>query len=317
MRLLYIFLLFSTAISSAFAIDERNIDQRLSVNGEVSVVIENMRGKVDIFGNDGDEVSVKGVIDEMATDFIFEQKGNTIYIKVKMPAEINQSFWGTKQQETDLLVNIPVAAKLKFSGVSSSVSAENLTQAAHLKTVSGDIKAKKLAQKVRLETVSGDIESSDLTGKISLSTVSGDIRDKNANGTVELNAVSGDIDASGEASNVAANVVSGDLDVNYRGLSNLSLSSVSGDVDANVVLMDDGIVKMSSVSGNLKFTIQEGANVSVRIDSNAGGKIINQISDDKVVKAKYGPSSRLETRLGSGAASVKASTVSGTVRVSH
>ncbi|QDP00171.1 DUF4097 family beta strand repeat-containing protein [Thalassotalea sp. PS06] len=317
MRFIYIPILFSTLITSAFAIEDRNVDVRLPASDNVTVVIENMRGQVEIIGDDSEEVWVKGIIDEKATDFIFEQKGNTIYVQVKMPSQMNSSFWNSEQSESDFTVRLPADVRVRFAGVSSDVSAENLIQAVHLKTVSGDIEGKQLAERVRLETVSGDIDSVDLKGKISLSTVSGDIKDKNSNGLVELNAVSGNIDANGEAKELIANVVSGDLQVNYQGLSNLALSSVSGDVDANVVLLDDGIVKMSSVSGDISLVMQKEANVSVRVDSNAGGKIVNGISDDKVVKAKYGPSSRLETQIGTGAASVKASTVSGTVRVTH
>ncbi|TLU64296.1 hypothetical protein FE810_11875 [Thalassotalea litorea] len=317
MRFIYFPLLFAGLTSSVCALESRNIDQRLPITDNTNVVIENMRGTVAILGTDSKEVWVSGVVDEMATDFVFEQKGNTIYVQVKMPAKIDQDFWGSRQQESDFTVALPINVKVKFAGVSANVSAENLDQGAHLKTVSGNVEARNIGQKVRLETVSGDIDSEGLRGSVFLSTVSGDITDKNSNGLVELNAVSGNIDARGEASELIANVVSGDLQVNYRGLSKLSLSSVSGDVDATAVLMDDGIVKMSSVSGNITFVVQEDANVSVRVDSNAGGKIVNRISNDAVVKAKYGPSSRLETRIGTGAASIKASTVSGTVRLSH
>ncbi|TKB45328.1 DUF4097 family beta strand repeat-containing protein [Thalassotalea mangrovi] len=317
MRLILLSVFFTAFSTSVQAADARQVDQRLPAASDINVVIENMRGKVTITGTDKDEVWVNGVIDEMATDFIFEQKGNTIYVQVKMPAKIDQSFWSSKQQESDFSVQVPMAAEVKFAGVSSAVSVADLSQSLHVKTVSGNIDVSNIADKVRIESVSGDIDSVDLKGKVMLSTVSGDIDDKNSVGLIELNAVSGNIAANGEAKELNANVVSGNLDVNYRNLSKLSLSSVSGDVDANMVILDDAIVKMSSVSGNIALVMQEQANVSVRIDSNAGGKIINRISDDKVVKAKYGPSSRLDTQLGSGAASLKASTVSGTIRLSH
>lgn len=296
----------------------KDIDQKLSVSPNANISVDNLRGKVVIKGTDTNQVWVSGKLDDKATDFILQADGDHVIVQVKMPAHMNNSFWDHDGQETDIVIEVPESAKIKFQGVSSDISVSNMTNDVRAKTVSGDVDLKQLnGNRVEVETVSGDVDAKSLTGRISLSTVSGDIKDNDSTGRIEYYAVSGDIKVNGEAAEVVASVISGDLEITLKNVIDAELSSVSGNVDAKLELSDDGLLKMSTVSGNLNLALQKEVNAYIKVDSNAGGRITNQLTDDKVEKAKYGPHSKLSTQAGSGSASVKMSTVSGNVKLHY
>ena len=306
------------AFSLTLPVFAKDVDEKLSVSNNANISIDNLRGEVVVKGTDTNEVWVVGKLDEKATDFIFKAEGDNVIIQVKMPSNMNSSFWDNDEQETDLVIEVPHGSKVQFQGVSSDITISDISNDVQARTVSGDVTVVNLtAERIDIESVSGDVMSKSLTGRIHLSTVSGDIKDTNSSGNVEYHAVSGDIKAESTAKEVVANVISGDLEINLNNVVDAELSSISGNVDAELELSDDGLLKMSTVSGNLKLALQKGVNADIRVDSHAGGRITNQLTDDKVEKAKYGPHSKLSTQTGSGSASVKMSTVSGNVKLRY
>ncbi|WNC71710.1 DUF4097 family beta strand repeat-containing protein [Thalassotalea psychrophila] len=296
----------------------KDVDQKLAVSENANISIDNLRGKVVIKGTATNQVWVTGKLDDKATDFILKADGDNVIVQVKMPAHMNNSFWDHDEQETDIVIEVPKGAKISFQGVSSDIKISNVNNDVRAKTVSGDVILKQLnGNRVDIETVSGDIDTKSINGRISLSAVSGDIKDDGSAGRLEYYAVSGDIDVNSTAEEVVANVISGDLEIRLNNVIDAELSSVSGNVVAKLELNDDGLLEMSSVSGNLDLVLQENVNASVKVDSHAGGRITNKLTDDKVEKAKYGPHSKLSTQAGSGSASVKMSTVSGNVKLHY
>ena len=289
------------------------VDKSLSAEGVNSVSIENLRGKVTIIGWDKKEVSVKGELDKKAERFIFEKHGSNIKIKVVMP---HQSNHGWNDKGSNLTINMPKGSRMNFSGVSTDVILQNLMTSSEVNTVSGNIKAANLKKHVELSTVSGNVSSENLSGKIRLSSVSGDIDDKNSQGRLILKVVSGEIESTSSASEVFVNNVSGSIELSLSKTDELEVSTVSGDLNCKLSLNDSGVIKLSSVSGDMDMRFQSDVQASFRLNASAGGDLENDLTSDKAKHAKYGPSSKLYFQTGSGAASVKASTVSGTIKVS-
>ncbi|NQY63340.1 MAG: DUF4097 family beta strand repeat protein [Alteromonadaceae bacterium] len=288
------------------------INQSLSANGVSNITIENLRGEVTIIGWDKEEVIVKGELDNKARGLIFEQKGSTIAIKVKMP---RSSHWGWSDKGSELTIKIPKNLRMKFTGVSSDVSVKNLLKSTEIKTVSGEINATDLNDYIELATVSGSIHSHDLSGKVQLISVSGDIKDVDSTGRLQLKSVSGSIESTSKANEVFANTVSGDIDLNLAGVDELTISTVSGDADSRLFLNENGLVKLSSVSGDLDMYFQADVQASFKLNANAGGDLINKLTSAKAKHAKYGPSAKLYFKTGNANGSVRASTVSGTVKI--
>ena len=288
------------------------VDESMSLGNAKSVTIENLRGEVKVSGNNGDTVSVVGELDDKAEGLTFEKSGSRIIIKVEIPHN-NHNGWGA--DGSNLTIELPKHVRVSFKGVSSNIDINNFTHGAEIQTVSGDVKAKDLLQQVELTTVSGDIDSRNLSGKLRLSSVSGDIEDRNSDGRAHFKTVSGSLNSSSGANEISAKSVSGDIDLHLAKIDELIVSTVSGSFTGDLSLNDNGLLKMSSVSGSLEVDFKNDVQASFNLKTNAGGDIVNRLTSAKAKRAKYGPSSKLSFETGNGSSSVRASTVSGHIEV--
>ena len=124
-------------------------------------------------------------------------------------------------------------------------------------------------------SVSGDVELSGVQGNIKTESVSGDVVLTDVSGTIKASSVSGSVNAQ-----LARTTKPGDL----------KFSSVSGSVTVKAPTLQDADIEMSSVSG----------------------AVLTDFAID-VQKEQYGPGQHARGRLGSGATTLRISTVSGKV----
>lgn len=288
------------------------VDKSLSAKNINEVTIENLRGEITINGWDQAKVSLKGELDDEAKALVFEQRGSSIVIKIKMPRHLKNN---RNVTETQLVINMPADVRVNFSGVSSNVNLNNLQGGSEVSTVSGEITAHQLSKHIDLNSVSGNIISDQLSGKIRLATVSGNIDDQQSSGRLLLKAVSGDIETKSKASEVFVNNVSGDIELELGAVDELVIATVSGDIEGELALTPNATVKLSSISGNIEMKFTEKVSANFRLEANAGGDLVNKLTHDKAKHDKYGPSSRLYFQTGNGAASVRANTISGTIKM--
>jgi len=300
----------ASLLLTPLSIAGERVDENLSSAGVNAVTIENLSGDVTIIGWDKASVTVKGELDDKAEKLIFEQVGNTINIKVELP---NHGSWDSKGSE--LTIHMPANLRVNFESISSDVELENLTSNVTVKTVSGDIKATELTEHIELSSVSGNIRTKALQGKVNLATVSGDIDDTNSSGRVQLHAVSGEITSDSQAKEIFVNNVSGNTKLSLAKVDEFRISAVSGDTEVSLFLQKNGVVKASSVSGEVELDFQNDIAADFRLKANAGGDLVNKLSKHKADRAKYGPSSKLYFQTGDANGSVRVSTVSGNVIV--
>ena len=288
----------------------QEISRSIPSENITNVMIDNRSGSVNVVGWDKDKISISGELSEEVEEFTFKQKGAQAYIEVEYPST---SSWGSGG--SDLTIFMPKGISVNFTGVSSSLDINGLHGGVEGGTVSGDIVAIDSTSNIELSSISGNIKSTNLSGKISLSVVSGDIEDKNSQGRLQLQAVSGSVDSHSKASEVSLNIVSGDSDLILDDVIELRASTVSGDIDAKINLKAKGLVKASSVSGDVSFDFQNNANASFDLSSNVGGDIVNKLSNAKAIKPKYGPGAKLNFQVGDGSSTVRINTVNGNIRV--
>jgi DUF4097 and DUF4098 domain-containing protein YvlB len=289
------------------------VDRQADVASDVRVSIENLRGEVEILGWDKEQISVVGELDEKAEKLIFEQQGEKFVIEVVVPK--SRKTFNDNDDGSNLVIHLPKSAYMQFSGVATDLVLKDLHNSSEVKTVSGDIKATNLHKRVDLNTVSGSINSQGLTGKVLLATVSGDIDDNGSAGRVTYQAVSGDLKINSEARDVSLSVVSGELEAELDLVDELSLNSVSGDMAVKLKLNDDARVKASSVSGEVKLYLPENVSADFSLRASAGGDIVNKLTNDKPIEAKYGPGAKLDFATAGAKASVKVATVSGDIKI--
>jgi len=299
---------------SAFAGEK--VDKHLSIDANTNVTIENVRGEISITGWDKKEITVSGELDDKAEKFIFEKTDNGVLIKVVTPRNLHNGWNSNGNSDgSNLVINLPSSARVNFDGVSTDVKAKNLQHGSEIKSVSGDVNASNLSDHVDISTVSGEIKTTDLSGKIALTSVSGEITDKNSKGRLRLEAVSGDIESTSAATIVSAHAVSGGIKISLQKVDELELNTVSDDVKVSLNLNKDGVIKASSVSGDIELFFQDNVQASFRLSSSVNDDIKNGLTNKKAKTAKYGPGATLNFETGNGSASVRVTTVSGDIKV--
>ena len=108
------------------------------------------------------------------------------------------------------------------------------------------------AAELQLTAVSSDVTATDLHGEQSYHTVSGDLSVINSGGSVRLETVSGDATVrADEPIAVRAQTVSGDLNIIAATLLSLRANTVSGDIQLEAELAADGEFRAETVSGDL------------------------------------------------------------------
>ncbi len=301
-------LLATFLIGSSQSFAGQKVDESLSANNITSVMIENQSGDVTVIGWDKAEVTVKGEMDDDVEKLVFEHVDGQIIIKVELPKRRN---WGSL--DTELVIHMPKNIRMDFDGISSNVDVDNLSNSVNVKTISGDIDAKNLNKHIELSSISGNVSVSNAQGKINLSVISGNINDKNSTGRLQLQAVSGDISSHSAAKEVFVQNVSGDTTLTLNTIDELKISVVSGETQASLSLAENGVVKTSSVSGDIALNFNDDIQAEFLLKASAGGDLVNKITNQKAKHAKYGPSAKLNFQTGNANGSVRADTVSGEI----
>ena len=215
-----------------------------------------------------------------------------------------------------LTIYMPKSSELEFAGVNVTVSAKELEAGAEIDTVNGDITVHNISGNMSFETVNGDVNAHDLNGDIRFETVNGEINDKNSQGALRFTAVNGDIKSKTKAQDVRLENVNGDIDFAFDAIKKLRINTVNGEAEVHInKLLEDANIRFESVSGDAEFYFPTDVSAKFEIEAHANGKIVNELSDDKATKAKYGPSSDLEFSINGGDADIEMDTISGRIEL--
>ena len=209
------------------AIAGDKVDKSLDVRADGVVEVHNVRGEIKVTGWPQNQVKVSGTLDDLTEKFVFKSEDGHTLIKVKLPRNS-----GSRSREgSKLTIMLPQNSKLVFSGVATDVNVTEVYGGVDINSVSGDIKVKKTKGRTYINSVSGELQLDDIEGSLEVSTVSGDL------------------DAKVNSQKIAVSGVSADLVVKSQQIESASVSTVSGDTRIYGKLLDDGELKLSSVSG--------------------------------------------------------------------
>ena len=145
----------------------------------------------------------------------------------------------------------------------------------------------------KITTASGDVSAEGFTGRITLTTASGDVSVRNLGGEIKASSASGTVRVADSTGTVNANSASGNVEVELtrvEGGGDMRFSSASGDVHVRLPSNIDAQVSMSTVSGSIE------TNFPIEVKTST-----------------YGPGSRAQGQLGSGARTLKLSSASGNI----
>ncbi|MGJ8482541.1 DUF4097 family beta strand repeat-containing protein [Pseudoalteromonas sp. SYSU M81236] len=291
----------------------QTINEQIDVPVNKRIFIENQRGDVRIEGWDKPQLKIEGELDDKAEGYRLEVEGSRVEFIVKMPRNLRG--WNNGDGSR-LTIYMPKSSELEFAGVNVTVSAKELEAGAEIDTVNGDITVQKISGNMSFETVNGDVNAHDLNGDIRFETVNGEINDKNSQGSLRFTAVNGDIKSKTKAQDVRLENVNGDIDFAFDAIKKLRINTVNGEAEVHInKLLADANIRFESVSGDAEFYFPADVSAKFEIEAHANGKIVNELSDDRATKAKYGPSSDLEFSINGGDADIEMDTISGRIEL--
>jgi len=291
----------------------QTINEQIDVPVNKRIFIENQRGDVRIEGWDKPQLKIEGELDDKAEGYRLEVEGSRVEFIVKMPRNLRG--WNNGDGSR-LTIYMPKSSELEFAGVNVTVSAKELEAGAEIDTVNGDITVQKISGNMSFETVNGDVNAHDLNGDIRFETVNGEINDKNSQGALRFIAVNGDIKSKTKAQDVRLENVNGDIDFAFDAIKKLRINTVNGEAEVHInKLLADANIRFESVSGDAEFYFPADVSAKFEIEAHANGKIVNELSDDRATKAKYGPSSDLEFSINGGDADIEMDTISGRIEL--
>lgn len=300
---------------SAMTLAGQKVDQTIKADKDGYVQIEHLGGVASIKGWSKNEVRVVGELGDKTEKFTFERDGNEVLIKVKVKSRRGSWSWDSEDGD-ELEIFVPYDSKVNYTSTNANVEVIDVRGSADIDTVNGNIEVADLKGRLRIEAVNGDIDARNLLGDIKIETVNGDIRDRNSEASEAVyESVNGDINVNVGSVEVKAETVNGDIELELGTIEQLNLNTVNGTIEASMDLAKQGDVRASSVGGDVYLFFESGVSARFDLQGHAGGRIINKISDDKVQKAKYGPSRWLEFSHNGGNGRVDVSTVSGRIKV--
>ncbi|MFT6343422.1 MAG: DUF4097 and DUF4098 domain-containing protein YvlB [Paraglaciecola sp.] len=315
MRLLLIFAGFLCLSYEVLA--KEKIDRSFEVSKNPYIQIEHINGSAKVIAWDKFEVKITGTLGEKTERFIFEKDDNEVLIKVKVK---NNSSWSnlSSYNGDDLEIFVPRQSKVYYSAVNADVELVQVRGGAKIETVNGSINVKKLAGRIRLESVNGRITTESLEGDVKIETINGIISSRSSKGKEDsYSSVNGNIEIISESGDINVETVNGDVELELGKVNQLNIDTVNGSINARLELEDDGEIDASSVGGAIHLYLQSDVSARFDVEGYAGGRISNNLSDDKTQNAKSGPNRWLKFSLNGGSAKVNVSTVSGEVKLNN
>ncbi len=266
------------------------IDQTVPASADGALSIDNVAGNVSVRGWDRNEVQVTGVLGDGAERVAVESHDGRVSVRVILPR--NEDSEGTA-----LVVKAPVASRLEIT------------------TVSADVDVSNIAGRQRIATVSGDVEVSDAGEQLELKSVSGDVMVKSSGSTTEsiLASVSGDVIIRDVTGRVNGKSVSGDVLITGTMLQEVRLASTSGDLRIAGSVGDSAGLFLQAISGDISILVDGG--IAGEFDLRTTSGDISNCFGPEPEEPEYGPGATLRFSEAGGSAEVRATTMSGDIKL--
>ncbi len=294
------------------------VERSTETSDSPNVEIEHMSGKAEIIGWDKNEVKITGEVGDNTDEIVFEKNGDNVVFEVDTDRRGRDWRDWRSNEGDDLTIYVPRGSKVYYTSINANVALRDLNNEVDVEVVNGKIASRNVQGRVSLEAVNGDIDVGNIAGDVDISTVNGDIYgDHQSDSDARFSSVNGNINIRSTSPEVWVESVNGNIKLAMKTVDDLNIETVNGRVEADLVLSKKGDVRASSVGGSITLNFQSDVAARFDIEAHAGGRIVNNISDAEMQKAKYGPRRWLEFEHNGGGAQVEVSTVSGRVTLNN
>jgi DUF4097 and DUF4098 domain-containing protein YvlB len=290
------------------------IDELRPLRPNAVVQIDVVEHTVTVTGWDRDEIRISGEYDSR---FERLQIGGD---DSRFRFQIQHSDRGRiRRSGSELLeINVPRGVRLSVETVSGSLDVDGLTGELVGESVSGNVDVTGDLTTVSLESVSGAVRYRGDAPIVRLESVSGSADFEGSAREVRMESVSGSVEMRGDAETVEAETVSGQAWIESgTPLRFLQIGSVSGGVRFEGGLAPSGRIDAESHSGTVEIRLTAGSGAEFDFSTFSGSVIADLPNrQDEVRSDGRGPGRSLRFSTGSGAGRVRASSFSGSVRIS-
>lgn len=190
------------------------------------------------------------------------------FVVFRQPENLNAS--------TDIVARVPAGVPVEIKLASGDVVVTDTKASVRIEGASGDVKLTNVGGAVRVSQRSGDVSVSQAEcSMLTLDTKSGDISVDRGSGVVEIKTSSGDVCV---------------LDSRPK---SLSVEAASGDIRADLAAPPEGSVNITSVTGDVKVSIVDGADCRVSLSTLRGSvastiELADQIKDEHKITGRLG-----------------------------
>lgn len=188
-------------------------------------------------------------------------------------------------------LTVPTWMPLELSGVNSDITVTGTRAPISAETVSGSIVVEGGTGTISLSSVEGSVTLTGAQGRIAVESVNDDVIVRRSSGEIDAESVNGAVMIEADSRRVAAETVNGDI-------------SFSGPVH------DGGSYGFVTHNGNVVLGVQEGANVSVSVETFQG-----ELLADFPVTIRGSRERGFAFTIGSGSARVEIESFQGTIRL--
>jgi hypothetical protein len=191
------------------------------------------------------------------------------------------------------MLTMPAWLPVSLSGVYNDVSVDGLQKGVSVETVRGDIVVRRAAGVIALRSVEGAVDVVDTRGSIAASSVNEAVRIAQSAGSVAAEAVNGDIHL---------------LDLNSK---DVEATTVNGGVIYDGRILDGGMYRFTTHSGDIALGLAESANATVSVSTFSG----DFASAFAIQPRRAGRGRRFNFVLGNGKAQVDLESFQGSIEL--
>ncbi|MGE5222967.1 MAG: DUF4097 family beta strand repeat-containing protein [Omnitrophica WOR_2 bacterium] len=175
------------------------IERKFNVPSPARLSLGNIRGSIQVLPGAAGEISISAVKDTASGDSerteirIEQAQDGSVKVETRS-AEGVLNLFRLRPCKVEYTARVPQDCRLHLSGVSCTISVQELQGEFHINTVSGSVEARELFGPVKVNTVSGGFSADQIAGSLEFDAVSGGVTLLNSRlGSVKGKTVSGGI----------------------------------------------------------------------------------------------------------------------------
>lgn len=220
------------------------IHKTFEVDGPPDIEVRIESGRVEVRRGQPGRVDVE--VDTTASNFIVEQRGNSILV-----SSDKSTSW-LSRGSAYAVIEAPEGSDLRVNVASAQIQADLTLERVDLKSASGEIELGNV-ETLTAKTASGDMRVERIGRALRFNSASGDLLvEESASGTVGVSTASGDVLINDCDATIDINSVSGDTTVRRFTGRSANFKAMSGTIDLGIPRRTEVSLDVNLLSGKLR-----------------------------------------------------------------